>query len=545
MSVIPINWEYSKLAEVCTLINGRAYKRSELLSKGKYPVLRVGNFFTNPNWFFSDLELDDNKYCDEGDLLYAWSASFGPRIWEGGKVIYHYHIWKVVPHSSDISRDYLHWFFEFDKEKIKSEVGTGSTMIHITKGAMENRRIPVAPYKEQKRIADKIDALMARSSKAKNVLDSIPELLKQYRQSILAAAFKGDLTKSWRADNVPKDSISSQLKKLKKELLQSVGTVPQELKIKDTYDFVEDEKYPIPETWKFVQLKKLASTFSYGSSQKSQKEGNIPVLRMGNIQRGELDWTKLVYSSDVKEIEKYKLQPNDVLFNRTNSPELVGKTAIYRGNHPAIFAGYLIRVRPYEILNPEYLNYCLASQSDGVSQSNINAQKLAAFEVPLCSPNEQIKIVKIIKEHFAKIDVIEQKYIDSYAELNSLNKSILDKAFSGELIIQNLKDETANALLERIKKERAKADNDKKTGEKIVKNRQNNKVKKMVIPVIDALKNAKESLTSQELLKKAGYPLDASIDQVETFFLDIRSALDEKKITRDRVGDEDVFKLVG
>jgi len=100
-------------------------------------------------------------------------------------------------------------------------------------------------------------------------------------------------------------------------------------------------------------------------------------------------------------------------------------------------------------------------------------------------------------------------------------------------------------LLERIKKERAKADNDKKTGEKIVKNRQNNKVKKMVIPVIDALKNAKESLTSQELLKKAGYPLDASIDQVETFFLDIRSALDEKKITRDRVGDEDVFKLVG
>ena len=92
----PMRWKKEQLQCNATLLNGRAYKQDELLDSGKYPVLRVGNFFSNRSWYYSDLELDDDKYCDNGDLLYAWSASFGPRIWSGGKVIYHYHIWKVL-----------------------------------------------------------------------------------------------------------------------------------------------------------------------------------------------------------------------------------------------------------------------------------------------------------------------------------------------------------------------------------------------------------------------------------------------------------------
>lgn len=89
-------WQKAALEANATLLNGRAYKQDELLDSGKYPVLRVGNFFSNRGWYYSDLELDDDKYCDNGDLLYAWSASFGPQIWNGGKVIYHYHIWKIL-----------------------------------------------------------------------------------------------------------------------------------------------------------------------------------------------------------------------------------------------------------------------------------------------------------------------------------------------------------------------------------------------------------------------------------------------------------------
>ena len=130
-----------RLSEVCVLRNGRAYKKNELLIKGKYPVLRVGNFFTNTNWYYSDLELDKTKYCHNGDLLYAWSASFGPEIWEGEKTIFHYHIWRVEINKELIDKKYLYYWFQFDKEQIKKESGTGTTMMHISKSSMENRQI--------------------------------------------------------------------------------------------------------------------------------------------------------------------------------------------------------------------------------------------------------------------------------------------------------------------------------------------------------------------------------------------------------------------
>ncbi len=134
-------WKTTKLRDVCTLRNGRAYKKPELLSEGKYCVLRVGNFFTSNRWYYSNLELDDTKYCDNGDLLYAWSASFGARLWEGEKVIYHYHIWRVDIDEKIINKHFLYYWFEFDKELIKIASGTGTTMMHVSKTSMEERDI--------------------------------------------------------------------------------------------------------------------------------------------------------------------------------------------------------------------------------------------------------------------------------------------------------------------------------------------------------------------------------------------------------------------
>ena len=94
-------WEQRKLGDIATFINGRAYSQEELLSSGKYKVLRVGNFYTNDSWYYSDMELEDKYYAEEGDLLYTWSATFGPHIWHGDKIIYHYHIWKVELSDSD------------------------------------------------------------------------------------------------------------------------------------------------------------------------------------------------------------------------------------------------------------------------------------------------------------------------------------------------------------------------------------------------------------------------------------------------------------
>ena len=101
--------EKVKLKDICRLINGRAYKQEELLDSGKYPVLRVGNFFSDKVFYYSDLELEEDKYCDNGDLLFAWSASFGPKIWDGEKVIYHYHIWKMEL-TDRVNKEFLFYY---------------------------------------------------------------------------------------------------------------------------------------------------------------------------------------------------------------------------------------------------------------------------------------------------------------------------------------------------------------------------------------------------------------------------------------------------
>lgn len=97
------------MGKVLTFLNGRAYKQPELLAEGKYPVLRVGNFYTNNSWYYSDLELDEDKYCDNGDLLYSWAATLGPKIWDGEKCIFHYHIWKILFDEEKIDKQYLYY----------------------------------------------------------------------------------------------------------------------------------------------------------------------------------------------------------------------------------------------------------------------------------------------------------------------------------------------------------------------------------------------------------------------------------------------------
>lgn len=152
-------WVEKKLGDAADFINGRAYKKEELLTSGKYRVLRVGNFFTNNEWFYSDLELDENKYCDKGDLLYAWSASFGPRIWKEEKVIYHYHIWKVVEKNA-IDKDFLYVLLDFETENIKAAQSRGLGMKHLTKSGIESWESTIPPTeKEQNKIASCLSAV--------------------------------------------------------------------------------------------------------------------------------------------------------------------------------------------------------------------------------------------------------------------------------------------------------------------------------------------------------------------------------------------------
>lgn len=177
------DWEPHKLGEVATFINGRAYSQDELLHNGKYKVLRVGNFYTNNSWYYSDMELDEKYYATDGDLLYTWSATFGPHIWHGGKVIYHYHIWKVEL-SDMLEKRFAVQLLEQDKTKILSDKN-GSTMVHITKSGMEQKEVLLpSSVAEQTRIGayfESLDNLIALQQKE---LDGYKELKKGLLQQM-------------------------------------------------------------------------------------------------------------------------------------------------------------------------------------------------------------------------------------------------------------------------------------------------------------------------------------------------------------------------
>ncbi|WP_287515019.1 restriction endonuclease subunit S [Streptococcus sp.] len=144
-------WLDSTIGRHISLLNGRAYKQEELLDEGKYKVLRVGNFNTNSKWYYSNLELEENKYVNKGDLLYLWATNFGPEIWTEEKAIYHYHIWKLDFDRTEINQDYLNIWLESDKNKIQQNTN-GSTMVHITKTMMEERVISLPNFDEQSAI---------------------------------------------------------------------------------------------------------------------------------------------------------------------------------------------------------------------------------------------------------------------------------------------------------------------------------------------------------------------------------------------------------
>lgn len=196
--------------------------------------------------------------------------------------------------------------------------------------------------------------------------------------------------------------------------------------------------------WKQTTLGELCESVEYGSSAKSKKEGTVPVLAMGNIQNGRFDWRKLVYTDDKAEIKKYLLKHNDVLFNRTNSPELVGKTAIYKSEMPAIFAGYLIRIhRKEDLLDADYLNYYLNSELalsygktvaiSSVNQANINGTKLRGYPIPIPPISEQRTIVQKLDGVREETQRLASVYERKLAALEALKKSLLHQAFTGQL----------------------------------------------------------------------------------------------------------------
>lgn len=374
----------------------------------------------------------------------------------------------------------LHWFSA--NERLIKERGSGTTVQGIRLEALNSLPLLLPPSEEQTRIVEKLEELLPQLDAGITELQAAQKKLTQYRQSLLKAAVEGQLTADWRKRNVPTEDGTRLLERILSERrarweakqlakFNSQGKKPP----KGWQDKYPEPARPdtanlpeLPEGWVWATIDQVSLHQRYGSSAKTNDDkSGVPVLRMGNIQNGSLDLSNLKHlPKEHHEFPDLLLRNNDVLFNRTNSYELVGKTAIYKGEpQTCSYASYLICITPSPLINPEGISFYINSLhgrrwiasvvTQQVGQANVNGSKLSSLSIPLPPKEEQDAISYIAQNSLQDASCLEEQIKTGIILLNKQRQNILRAAFAGELVPQDPNDEPASELLARIAAERA------------------------------------------------------------------------------------------
>ena len=384
---IPESWKWVPFSSIATLLNGRAYKKTELLeeptSNGKdnTPILRVGNLFTSDKWYYSDLTLEDNKYCNPGDLLYAWSASFGPTIWQGCRSIYHYHIWRVDHNSSYVNKKWL-YFWLLGKTQDLKRSGHGLAMIHITKKGMEQELVALPPLQEQVRIVAKLEEAFAEIDRAEKAYEELQTLAGVLRGQILQEAIKGKLVPQLAEEGV----------------VEHIGAAPDEV------------PFEIPESWQWVQLNRICTLKSGVDMSPSvllnePVVDSIPYITGGSQigQSGELLITR--WTSKATNIS----EKGDVLLICKGSG--LGRTALnsYGSVH---IARQIMAIRKTKEAIPQYLDLLLKWRWESLRSAakgvipGISRKDVLSLLVPLPPVTEQVRIVAKVDDLLKQVNAL-------------------------------------------------------------------------------------------------------------------------------------------
>ena len=401
----PDTWEWLRLGQLCQLLDGVK------MSGVKYPYLEAKYLRGK----IEGTNIDSGKFVKKGTMLILVDGENSGEVFFASEDGYMGSTFKVLYIPEAVYVPYVLYFLLLKKQLFRNRK-TGAAIPHLNKELFFNLLFPVPPLAEQERIVAKIEELLPLVSEYDGVEKRISALNTEFpdklRKSILQQAVQGKLTERDPSDE-PAIELLDRIRAEKAKLIAE-GKIKKEKIIPVISE--EDQLFDIPDTWTWTTIADTCTNIQYGTSEKSAPSGKVAVLRMGNLQGGKIDYSNLVYTSNDYDIERCHLEYNDLLFNRTNSKELVGKTAIYKAEIPAIYAGYLIRVTPI-MIDSDYLNYvmqsrffkkyCLAVKTDAIGQSNINAEKLKRFVFPLPPLAEQKRIVARVEEVLAMCDALK------------------------------------------------------------------------------------------------------------------------------------------
>lgn len=406
----------------------------------------------------------------------------------------------------------------------------GSAQGGINQTFAPNTEVPLAPLPEQRRIVVKLEKLLARVDASQKRLDRIPQILKRFRESVLAAACSGGLTGDWREDN-------------KANVIRNDSTAPAE--------HIEDLQVKVPEGWTRFDLISLCDNrgITYGVIKLGQHiERGVPCLRTSNVRWLDIDVRGIKKISRPLSLEYGRtiLKGREVLVNVRGT---LGGVAVVPDSMKGWNISREVAMVPIRRdVNADFAAYWIASgQSQnwlssvekGAAYTGINLEDLRLLPVALPEPEEQQEIVHRVQGMFALADQIEARYAKAKAHVDKLTQSILARAFRGELVPQDPNDEPATVLLERIRaehKQRQSLKQQEKGNAKMIKKPPRiDQTERHTL--VETLLHAKKRLKPEDLFVQAGYD-DHSVEQ---FFIELRVAVKAGKIKEIRPNKRDVF----
>jgi len=491
---IPDCWDWVCAGEIANVIGGGTPSTSDSsnFTKDGIPWLTPADLSNYKSTYIKrgardisekGLKTSSARILPKGTVLFTSRAPIGYCVIAANEISTNQGFKSFVL-DGEISPEFVRHYLISAKDYAES-LASGSTFKELSGKRVESLEIPLPPLNEQRRIVAKIEALKARSQKAKEALEAIPLLLDQFRQSVLAAAFRGDLTADWRKKN-PQftrewhkkllDTARISITQTKQQgRLWGSGTSAQE---------VDKTWFKLPDTWNWTKVIDLGydpdTVVQIGPmSMKSNEftETGTTVLNVGCVQWDGLNLAKCNHlpPERASDFERYRIRKNDVLFTRSGA---VGRSAIVTSEvDGALITFHLLRVRTsLNICLPEYLYFAfrgcnlVKAQIDasaiGATRAGFNTRLLQQIWLPLPPPEEQDQILQEIQKRFELIDTVAHRLNEINEYLKTLDQSILAKAFRGELVPQDPNEEPASVLLERIQAERAKREAEAKTAKK-------------------------------------------------------------------------------
>lgn len=446
---LPPGWAWTTLGEVAEYTNGRGFKKSEWGASGR-PIIRIQNLTGSGNTYnYYSGDVLAKHIVEPNDLLVSWAATLSVHRWrEPREGALNQHIFKVEASNAIESR-----FLEHSLRFVLADMyraAHGSGIVHITRGKFEATPIALPPLSEQRRIVDVLEDHLSRLDAAARSLATASQRVMPLRASSVAFN-RADFDQQSGAERL--DQILSARAKLVKSKRRASPVSPG-------YDL------DLPRGWITASVDQLSWDIQYGTSSKTgpvSSRSDVPVLRMGNIQDGDIESHNLKYlPADDPSIDGLILETGDLLFNRTNSAELVGKTAVFRDQLPrATFASYLIRCRPVPGVSTEWIShvanspigrrYVASVMSQQVGQANVNGTKLASMPIPIAPAQVERQLLEDISESRATAKRLHIAIVSANARSVNLRRSLLRAAFNGELVDQDPSDEPADVALAKLR----------------------------------------------------------------------------------------------